>query len=151
MIKKKDKWQDWRKKARGGRQFDEAGREGKERERESERGREGDDVKWNNRKCLVGLKRSKKSHFQKPRCQKMETNLLWMAGSLAPTCKLHCVSRSSAETMPAPDERESEHDGRWLYMEEWQRFLSRAAPSARQLCIRLTESIFITVWNTLMQ
>lgn len=34
------------------------------------------------------------------------------------TCKLHPVSWSSAETTPAPDERESEHDGKWLYMEQ---------------------------------
>lgn len=38
------------------------------------------------------------------------------------TCKLHSVSRSRAETIRAPDERESEHDGKWLYIEERQRF-----------------------------
>lgn len=93
-------------------------RDRQDKKKESDRGRMSDDVKWNTRKRRVGLKRSKKSYFQKPRCQKMETNLLWMAGKPGSTCELHSIRWSSTETIPAPDEREREHDGKRLYTEE---------------------------------
>lgn len=61
---------------RGSRWFDDTEREIGVTRRKREGGIKGDDVKWNTRKRLVGLKRSKNSDFQKPGCQRMETNLL---------------------------------------------------------------------------
>jgi len=44
-------------------------------------------------------------NFQKPRCQRIETNLSRMAGSRAPPVH-YTVRRRGAETKPGPDERE---------------------------------------------
>lgn len=79
---------------RGSRWFDDTEREIGVTRRKREGGIKGDDVKWNTRKRLVGLKRSKNSDFQKPGCQMSENGDQFIVDGRKPdsTCKLHSVS-----------------------------------------------------------
>lgn len=119
--------------------------DGARRKREREGGGGGDDVKWNSRKRLVGLKRSKKSHFQKPGCQKMETNLLWMAGSPAPPVN-YTLSAGALpkQCRPLMKEKGNMMGNDFTCRNDKDSSLAFHLQRGR-LCMRLTESAFIAV------
>lgn len=73
-----------------------------QKESERRRHRGGDDVKWRTRKRLVGAAKIKE--ITHPKAWMSENGDQFNVDGRKPgsTCKLHSVSRSGAETMPAP-------------------------------------------------